>query len=103
MAIIWQPRRQSHWEHENEQRAARASGPARNSESRAMMPGRPAEVLREILHDLVGTTAEAEWISGQLERATTTLALAQTAFRAEEAVARLEWVTEETVSLMATL
>lgn len=68
-----------------------------------MMPEFPTDLLREVLRDLASSAAEAEWLSGQLERATTTLALAQTAFRAEVAVARLEWVTEETIALLAAL
>ena len=61
------------------------------------------DLLREVMHDLVRTADEAEWLSGLLERTTTTLALAQTAFRAEEAVARLEWVTGETVAMFESL
>ncbi|HEV7215375.1 MAG TPA: hypothetical protein VGP33_09650 [Chloroflexota bacterium] len=68
-----------------------------------MLQGQPADVLRDILHDLVRSTEEAEGMSRQLELATTTLALAQTAFRAEDAVTRLEWVAEETVALLASL
>ena len=95
---------QAHWEHEDDDNAYRARLLlAGYGEHRAMISGSPTDMLREMLRDLASTTAEAEGLSGQLERATITLALAQTAFRAEVAVTRLEWVTEETVALMAAL